>query len=652
MPRKNENHKTLQLKFHGRIIDHLGIQMYQSPVAAIAELVSNSWDADASRVEITFPKSLSAAAVIELRDDGVGMTFKECQERYLNVGYNRRGAEIEEASPSGRPILGRKGIGKFAGFGIAEVIEIDTTSGATGERTVFDLDVNQVRSEGYVTEGGRIDVKTYEDPSDKRKKKHGTKLTLKSLTVGRRPSPAQFRRSLARRFLLLKWSEGFDVYVDGTEMPNTEEAGNVEFSFPRDYKDDESPPGMSLDDTWGIELLPNDKEIRWKFNFFKEPIEDEELRGVSVFARVKLAQKPFLFNLAGGLGGQHGQEYLSGQVRADFVDALPKDIISPERQRINWEHPDAILLEEWGQKRVKQLLRIWKERRGEERRKQIENKLLGFSDRLDLLPKHEKRTVRAALTKIGGVASLSQRQFEDLADGMLTAWEQGRLKELITDLSDLEDVNEEQLLSLLTEVDVLSALNVAEAVKTKLEAIRGLQKLVDKGELENAVRNYIAQKPYLLDPKWETFKQETSVRWILDEAADEAGLTEDDEHERKRIDLALRSGDQLLIVEFMRPGLTADWDHLSRCRMYVNLVRDKLADNTKLGIDPERVTGLIVADKFSNKRAVKKEIPELRKSDIFTFEWSALLEESKGRWREFLDILKERGPDDPRLAGL
>ncbi len=106
------------------------------------------------------------------------------------------------------------------------------------------------------------------------------------------------------------------------------------------------------------------------------------------------------------------------------------------------------------------------------------------------------------------------------------------------------------------------------------------------------MRNYIAQKPYLLDPKWETFKQETSVRWILDEAAEEAGLAESDEHERKRIDLALRSGDQLLIVEFMRPGLTADWDHLSRCRMYVNLFRDKLADNTQIGIDSERVTGL------------------------------------------------------------
>ena len=102
----------------------------------------------------------------------------------------------------------------------------------------------------------------------------------------------------------------------------------------------------------------------------------------------------------------------------------------------------------------------------------------------------------------------------------------------------------------------------------------------------------------------------------------------------------------------MRPGLTADWDHLSRCRKYVNLIREKVAANTQLGIDPNRVTGLIVADKFENDAAVRREIPELRKSEIFTYEWEALLEESKRTWKEFLDILKERSPDDPRLSAL
>ncbi|MCY4226417.1 MAG: hypothetical protein OXF20_01735, partial [Gammaproteobacteria bacterium] len=50
---------TLYLRFHGRILDSLGIQMYQSPVAAIAELIANAWDADANSVNINLPSSLS-----------------------------------------------------------------------------------------------------------------------------------------------------------------------------------------------------------------------------------------------------------------------------------------------------------------------------------------------------------------------------------------------------------------------------------------------------------------------------------------------------------------------------------------------------------------------------------------------------------------
>lgn len=86
---ESDNDK-LWLDFHGRIIDNLGIQMYQSPVAAIAEIVSNSWDADADRVDIRLPGEISPNAILEVRDNGIGMTFSECQKRFLKVGYDRR----------------------------------------------------------------------------------------------------------------------------------------------------------------------------------------------------------------------------------------------------------------------------------------------------------------------------------------------------------------------------------------------------------------------------------------------------------------------------------------------------------------------------------------------------------------------------------
>jgi len=78
--------KTLHLQHQGRILDHLGIQRYQSPVSALVELVANVRDADAKHVRISLPKKLDDQADIVIKDDGIGMTFEDCQNFYLNVG--------------------------------------------------------------------------------------------------------------------------------------------------------------------------------------------------------------------------------------------------------------------------------------------------------------------------------------------------------------------------------------------------------------------------------------------------------------------------------------------------------------------------------------------------------------------------------------
>ncbi len=315
--------KRLSLRFHGRVLDHLGIQMYQSPVAAIAELISNSWDADAENVHVNLPTSLEPDSIIEIKDDGLGMTFEECQQKYLNVGWNRRGNNPAALSLKyHRPILGRKGIGKFAGFGIADLIQIDTISENTGERTIFQLDVNELRDGDYVAATEKeISVLEYLGPDNDRKREHGTKLTLKNLKMMRRPSPGQFTESMARRFLLHRYAQNFKVFINDVLLPEDDDNSHVEFSFPRAYEEEEKPQELIVDEEgWGSETLSNGKTIKWKIVFYREPIDHEELRGVAVYSRGKLSQTPFFFNLTGGLGGQHGQEYLSGQLEADYLD--------------------------------------------------------------------------------------------------------------------------------------------------------------------------------------------------------------------------------------------------------------------------------------------------------------------------------------------
>jgi hypothetical protein len=643
---------ALYIRFHGRILEHLGIQTYQSPVNSIAELVANAWDADAEKVQINLPGALGEDAVITIEDDGNGMTFADCQDRFLNVGWNRRGADPDEKSPvKGRPVLGRKGIGKFAGFGIAQIITIDTTSRTTGERTVFALSLANLLSDEFVsTVEKAVDVIRQDPPNASRIPEHGTTLTLSGLSLKIAPSATQFAISMGRRFLLHQRQEDFHVLVNGNPLPDALDLGGVEFVFPRDYEENERPEKLKAtdEDGWGTEEISNGQDIKWRFLFYKETLDEEELAGIAVFAKGKLAQAPFLFNLAGGLGGQHGVSYLTGQVEADFLDAAKQDLIATERQRINWEHEASLPVLRWGQERVKQLLVLWRARRGAERLRELELKISTFSPRLDRLGPHEAKTVKTAISRLAQIPTLSRKQFEDLGEAVLTAWESGRLRELIHSISEAEDLQEGAFVELLAEAQVLTALNIAEAVETKLATVGGLQDRIRKKDLEKAVRDYIAANPWLIAPEWETFRVERSVAKLVRDAAIEAGFDDDDF--KGRTDLVLASGSQLLVLEFMRPGITLDWDHLQRFERYVTILRSSVRANT--GGQFESVTGYMVADSLTKSAANLTKIETLKKDAMLAMDWQTLLGRALSQWEEFLDAVIARSPKDARLTAL
>lgn len=651
-----DNKEELHLAFHGRILDHLGLQMYQSPVAAIAELVSNSWDADAENVEITVPTSISRNdnPVFIIKDDGLGMTRQECQTRFLNVGYNRRGkADVTETEKK-RPVLGRKGIGKFAGFGVAKVVEVKTTSAKTGETTKFTLDFKDLRGEDdeYISDPIVIPVEEYLEPDPSNIPNHGTEIILKDLQLAAGISPEQFAKSMARRFLLLERAQGFSVQVQ--EKPISDymgEAESIDFLFPRDYAHNELPEGItvSADQLWATEEVVPGKKVTWQIVFHKETIKEDDLKGVAVFANGKLAQAPFNFNLSGGIGNQANLEYMSGRLEAAYLDELPIDIISTERQRINWDHPEAKPLEKWGQEKIKSLLSIVGKKKAAAKAEKLADKLSNLGSRLDRLKKHEKKTVERALLTIAKVDRISQERFEQIADSMLTAWEHGKLTDLIESLSESKDLDNESILDLFVEADVITALHVAEAVKTKLEIIQGLRERIQKRDLENAIRDYISQKPWIISPKWETFKVERSLEGLFKDLAATSKIDREPDF-RGRVDLILGSGTTLLLLEFMRPGITIDRDHLNRFEGYIDEIRAHIDSNT--ASQYRSAVGYVVADNLTKSAAINKKIQTMQSQDMYAMDWLTLLTEAEAQWRDFLFALKERSPEDDRLLAL
>lgn len=649
----NNETQKLHLAFHGKIIDHLGIQMYQSPTAAIAEIVSNAWDADAEHVNIDFDFQSSDKTnwSITIRDDGHGMSFEDCQHRFLNVGYNRREKKgpSEKSRNKQRPVMGRKGIGKFAGFGIARYITVETVCENNLELTKFELDLNTIRQGDSYVSTQPLEISVLDHKREQTEISKGTKIILHDLKISRQIPEDQFAKSLARKFLINSTADSFEIQLNGKELPNGTDLSNIELSFPRDFSEadiksrniDISPEG------WATEKLPNGKTVQWRIQFCKDLINNEEISGVTVFAHKKLAQRPFMFNMTGGTASQAGPEYITGCVVADWVDEFGEDIISTERQRLNWEHPELKEFQIWGENLLRRLLSIWKSKRTEKKMKELEGKVSKFSDRLQTLGL-EGPIVKKALEKIASIEKINLEQFIELGDAVLLAWEGGRLKGLIDKISRTDEMNETDLVQILVEANVITALHTAETVQAKLLAIQGLKERVEKKELENAVRDFIAKNPWLISPDWETYIKEKRLDTILQHAARDI-LDSDDEF-KGRVDLVLSSGDHLLLLEFMRPGLTLDRDHLNRFTQYTDYIQDRINSETALGF--RRITGYLVADNIANKTGMNTTLNNMSQNHRFALSWDTLIKQAEHWWKDFLINVKARVPDDPRIQAI
>lgn len=95
-----------------KIIADISSGVYRSPAAALKELVSNSYDADASKVIIT--TDAPNFRTLTIKDDGTGMTVEKFLEVINHIGGSRKRLDSDRSPIKGRKIIGRIGIGMLA----------------------------------------------------------------------------------------------------------------------------------------------------------------------------------------------------------------------------------------------------------------------------------------------------------------------------------------------------------------------------------------------------------------------------------------------------------------------------------------------------------------------------------------------------------
>ncbi|MDD3770286.1 MAG: ATP-binding protein [Sulfuricurvum sp.] len=111
----------------------LGKSLYSNAWSAISELVANGFDANADTVYVYIDVRNKSNAIIEIFDNGTGMTDEEI-DTYVKVGYNKR----QDPKKKTDMPMGRKGIGKLAALYLSDDYYIVTKTG-NGDQTKWQM---------------------------------------------------------------------------------------------------------------------------------------------------------------------------------------------------------------------------------------------------------------------------------------------------------------------------------------------------------------------------------------------------------------------------------------------------------------------------------------------------------------------------------
>lgn len=150
-------------------------ETYKSTEDAIKEMVDNAYDADAENVWITLPNPMTPEPEVVILDNGTGMKEMEIRHEYLRIASSRFSRKGEITTLKKRKVKGRKGIGKFAGLMIADIMMI--TSKTRGKSVSLAIDKNELAKAHYDLEKIDLPLTIIDcDPEE-----HGTIITLKGI---------------------------------------------------------------------------------------------------------------------------------------------------------------------------------------------------------------------------------------------------------------------------------------------------------------------------------------------------------------------------------------------------------------------------------------------------------------------------------------
>lgn len=515
------------------VLEHLGINLYSNIAAVLTEAVANAWDADAEEVRITFDQNNEWITII---DDGIGMTVEDMNNKYLRVGYRRREEDADRGrlTEKGRPVMGRKGLGKLSLFSIANSIEVQSFK--NGKAHGCKMSVEKIHKAVKSTKSYFPEPLTENELSVE----SGTKIILRDIKKQRLgKSVLALRKRLARRFSIIGVSHGFRITINDHEITHEDRNDLQKIQFLWKFNgttfDDTSIDHVIESETLKerfVEWLPDWKVTGWIGTArFPKDLDSEDsgnLNGIVVFARGRLFHENVLDKLN---DGRLYTKYLTGQIEADFLDADDKpDIATSDRQRIQEDDPRYEELIRFLRESLTQIEKKWSEWRRKHEVQKAKETSPALVEWFDSLGEGHKKSAETLIAKLSALPVDREEDRKLLYKHGILAFERMKLRGSTEEFAErIESI--EGLLTVLSDRDSLEASLYRDIVKSRLEAIKAFQNLVDIDDQEKVLQKYLFDHLWLLDPTWER----ATGSEIMESRLLQDGIIIDDLSEKERL---------------------------------------------------------------------------------------------------------------------
>jgi hypothetical protein len=504
---------------------------YRSTEKALKELIDNAWDADADRVTVQFPTALTTDPIV-ISDDGSGMTEFELRKEYLSIANDRRSRKGER-SRKNRLVKGRKGIGKFAGFMAAEVMEIDTR--ARGVQTRLTIYKEDLLRSGADLEDVDLSLEVMDcDPKD-----HGTTVTLSQLNQNFSLPNVEFFKQL----LILEYgrSEQFEIIVNGSPLDIRDLPGE-------EFAHEAVLPGVGP------------VRLRFKVSDGKQALKHS---GIAVRAGGKIVGEPIYFGL------QDDDEIppkllkkVYGEIEADgLIDGVTADWGAIIENSLPFRE-----LEPWVREHVRSGVEHVYKKEVRDTRARLQREI---QRRIELMPEYRRRYAEAALQGVmKKFYGEKIERIEAVASVVLDALERDEYYVVVEKLHEARSSDVQALAEALEEFGLVDLAVIGQQARGRLRFLDEFDALInDPSTLEKQVHQAVDKNLWVFGPEYALMSSNKTTRRAIQDYADQE-FTGD--RANKRPDLLLANGldRRYLLVEFKRPSHAITRDDVNQAEKY------------------------------------------------------------------------------------